>query len=94
MNKINLKSKELELSIDGMNFDINIDVDDFCYLFAALQAKTLPAPDSLGTWFLITPTSLIKTRRIIKADGNDDLLMQLGGNLHPPTAGRWVKLMD
>jgi len=90
MNTINLKSEELNLPIGSMSFDIKINVDDFCELFAALQAKTLPAPNSVGFWYVIDENSEIDIKRICEENGV--LLVAEHGDNSPPCRGRWVKI--
>lgn len=94
MNKINLKIDNLNLPLSSIESSIDIDVADFCQLFAALQSKTLAAPDSVGSWCVITPNSSIKVHKIIKLGETGELMMQLRRSPQSPTAGRWVKLME
>lgn len=70
--------------------NLNIDVDDFCYLFAALQAKTLPAPDSVGFWYVVDKNNEIDLKRICEENGV--LLVAEHGDNSLPCPGRWVKL--
>lgn len=93
IRKINLSTDDLNFQLAGIKASIDVDADDFCLIFAALQAKTLTAPDSTGSWCVITPNSSTRIRSVIKLE-TGELMVQLGKNLRPPTAGRWVKLMD
>lgn len=81
----------LNLNLTNMSFNLKIDIYGFCQLFEDLYDQTLPAPDSVGTWWMIAPNRHAAHYRVVK---NDDGQLVTQGKKAPPDHGRWVKVFD